>query len=216
MATYADLNSLHNPATGTAPPATWGDQVRDNDTYLYERGPYICTSATRPGSPFHGQIIYETDTFRTLQYYSAAAVWRQPWNMPWGVQGSPVEITSNTTGVTAVADITGLSTGSITYVGNRFVVIHLYIARLIQQTSTGNITVTITNSSNTIQQSWFESSVAGSIAVKMSTRPITPSAGAATYKGRMTTSAGTVDTDLSSGQSAWIYVEDVGPNGNPA
>lgn len=27
---YADLNTLHNPSTGVAPPASWGDQVRDN------------------------------------------------------------------------------------------------------------------------------------------------------------------------------------------
>jgi spore coat protein U-like protein len=31
MATpYVDLNTIHNPATGTVPPAAWGDQVRDN------------------------------------------------------------------------------------------------------------------------------------------------------------------------------------------
>jgi len=27
---YVDLNTLHNPATGNSPPATWGDQARDN------------------------------------------------------------------------------------------------------------------------------------------------------------------------------------------
>ena len=27
---YVDLNTIHNPATGTIPPATWGDQIRDN------------------------------------------------------------------------------------------------------------------------------------------------------------------------------------------
>jgi hypothetical protein len=27
---WQDLNSIHNPATGTSPPASWGDQVRDN------------------------------------------------------------------------------------------------------------------------------------------------------------------------------------------
>lgn len=31
---WQDLNSLHNPATGTAPPASWGDQVRDNFQFL--------------------------------------------------------------------------------------------------------------------------------------------------------------------------------------
>jgi hypothetical protein len=27
---YVDLNTIHNPATGTIPPASWGDQIRDN------------------------------------------------------------------------------------------------------------------------------------------------------------------------------------------
>lgn len=27
---YVDLNTIHNPSTGTAPPASWGDAVRDN------------------------------------------------------------------------------------------------------------------------------------------------------------------------------------------
>ena len=31
---WADLNTIHNPATGTAPPATWGDGVRDNFQFL--------------------------------------------------------------------------------------------------------------------------------------------------------------------------------------
>lgn len=30
---YADLNTIHNPATGTVAPATWGDQVRANDEW---------------------------------------------------------------------------------------------------------------------------------------------------------------------------------------
>ena len=31
---YVDPNSLHNPATGTSPPAAWGDNVRDNIVWL--------------------------------------------------------------------------------------------------------------------------------------------------------------------------------------
>lgn len=34
---YVDLNTLHNPADGTSPPATWGDTARDNDDYLYQQ-----------------------------------------------------------------------------------------------------------------------------------------------------------------------------------
>lgn len=31
---YVDPQSLHNPATGTSPPASWGDNVRDNIVWL--------------------------------------------------------------------------------------------------------------------------------------------------------------------------------------
>ncbi len=33
---YADLNTIHNPATGTVAPASWGDQVRDNLEFLVD------------------------------------------------------------------------------------------------------------------------------------------------------------------------------------
>lgn len=33
---YVDLNTIHNPATGTVAPATWGDQVRDNFEFLVD------------------------------------------------------------------------------------------------------------------------------------------------------------------------------------
>lgn len=36
MAVYADLNGIHNPATGTVPPASWGDQIRENFEFLIE------------------------------------------------------------------------------------------------------------------------------------------------------------------------------------
>ena len=36
MATaYTELNGIHNPSTGTSPPAAWGDGVRDNLDALY-------------------------------------------------------------------------------------------------------------------------------------------------------------------------------------
>lgn len=33
---YVDLNTLHNPATGTIAPASWGDQARDNLEFLID------------------------------------------------------------------------------------------------------------------------------------------------------------------------------------
>jgi hypothetical protein len=34
---FSDLNLIHNPATGTIPPATWGDQIRANFVALGAR-----------------------------------------------------------------------------------------------------------------------------------------------------------------------------------
>ena len=45
----------------------------------------ICTSGTRPASPFAGQQIYETDTKKELTYDGTS--WTQPWNQPWGIVG---------------------------------------------------------------------------------------------------------------------------------
>lgn len=38
-------------------------------------GAYICTSSTRPGTPWNGQFIYETDTFTALVYKSSTSTW---------------------------------------------------------------------------------------------------------------------------------------------
>lgn len=46
--------------------------------------PGVCTSTTRPSSPYKGQTIYETDTGRLLVYYGATTGWQPPWSQPWG------------------------------------------------------------------------------------------------------------------------------------
>ena len=40
--------------------------------------PGVCTSTTRPASPFEGQVIYETDTKNTLTYNGSAWVCTTP------------------------------------------------------------------------------------------------------------------------------------------
>jgi hypothetical protein len=42
----------------------------------------VCTSSTRPASPFEGQMIYETDTDRVLVWNGSA--WYPNWNTAWG------------------------------------------------------------------------------------------------------------------------------------
>lgn len=47
--------------------------------------PGVCTSTTRPASPFEGQVIYETDTDKVLVWDGSA--WYPPKNTAWGVLG---------------------------------------------------------------------------------------------------------------------------------
>lgn len=38
-------------------------------------GAKICTSGTRPSSPYDGQVIYETDTSKAFVYIAASSTW---------------------------------------------------------------------------------------------------------------------------------------------
>jgi hypothetical protein len=47
--------------------------------------PGVCTSTTRPASPFVGQAIYETDTKKKLTWDGSG--WYPDWNIAWGTIG---------------------------------------------------------------------------------------------------------------------------------
>jgi hypothetical protein len=47
---YVDLNTIHNPATGTVAPAAWGDQVRDNFEFLIN--PPACSVSSNDDQVF--------------------------------------------------------------------------------------------------------------------------------------------------------------------
>jgi len=81
-------------------------------------GTIACTSATRPASPTVGQIIYETDTGKQLIYYGATTLWRQPWNMPWGIIANMTDTGTRTFTTTATA-ITNV-TASVPMLLNRY------------------------------------------------------------------------------------------------
>jgi hypothetical protein len=74
---WADLNSLHNPATGTSPPATWGDQVRDNFQFLAGTdGATVATSETETSTSYDdlatvGPAVTVTTGTRVLVTFGA-------------------------------------------------------------------------------------------------------------------------------------------------
>ena len=65
----------------------------------------VCTSSTRPASPYEGQMIYETDTDKVLVWNGSA--WYPNWNLPWGVVG--FASTGSSQSVTSTTDMTGVS-----------------------------------------------------------------------------------------------------------
>ena len=52
------------------------DKINDNMSKIdADAGAFVCTSSTRPSSPYNGKIIYETDTKNTRVWRSATSTW---------------------------------------------------------------------------------------------------------------------------------------------
>jgi hypothetical protein len=70
---YIDPQTVHNPATGTSPPASWGDTVRDNQQ-LFSRPPSVkavrtavqsLATATFSPMAFTAADEWDTDNFHS-------------------------------------------------------------------------------------------------------------------------------------------------------
>jgi hypothetical protein len=81
--------------------------------------PGICTSSTRPTTPYEGQVIYETDTDKVMVY--DGSVWTPPKNTAWGLLGRSI-LTSNfqTSGTHSTYQDNGASC-SVSYGANRII-----------------------------------------------------------------------------------------------
>jgi hypothetical protein len=184
----------------------------DLNTYLMKQAVIVCTSATRPASPLEGQQIYETDTDRMLTYTTATTTWRQPWNLPWGYI---TKTTSNasTTGITTEVDVL---TVTWTAVANRRYKISL-LMHLFQRTTIATPMVAITDNSLTHLQEWQQYAGVDERFTINSFVEVSPASGSVTYRGRVATSASTIDLN---GQTTtrlhYMLVEDMGPAGAPA
>ena len=92
--------------------------------------PGVCTSSTRPASPFEGQVIYETDTKKTLVYNGSA----------WAILSDVGAWTSYTPTWTGISSTGGSSTGGYIQHGK---VVHFWARYLVGSSSisvTGAIT----------------------------------------------------------------------------
>ena len=131
--------------------------------------------------------------------------------LPWGVMAYASR-TSNQTGVSAVTDVTGLS---VTFTANstRYYRTTVFVSNLLQITSDGYATMSITDGSNVQKQSGTNYKV---VAEGNGENPMvlvlieTGLSGSTTRKARLTTSAGTVETRAGTTNPAFIVVEDIG------
>ena len=131
--------------------------------------------------------------------------------LPWGVMGYG-SATSNQTGISTVADVTGL-TATFTANSTRYYRTTVYVANLVQITSNGYATLTITDGSNNQKQAgtMYKVVANGNGEAPMAIVLIeTGLSGSTTRKARLATSAGTVETRASSSQPALIVIEDIG------
>jgi len=184
-------------------------------------GTTYCTSNTRPSSPFVGQEIYESDTYKTLQYVGASMTWKQRWNMPWGVVGR-AKVTANQTGITTITDLTGLSV-TWTAVANR--VYRIWVSAENQGSVVNDqVSMYITDSSNVVKHQRVIH--APGVLYGGQWRTLIPfwvdedglPSGTTTRKVRLerTSGTGTVGIIAGSALPAQILVEDIGNNGDPS
>lgn len=210
------------PVTAQLPTrANTGDQVIRLNNGVYEPHQYIdsttgwkylgnstiiCTSSTRPASPFEGQTIYETDTDKFLVYNGSA--WYPPWNQPWGIVARG-QATGNQSGITTATDLTNCSV-TFTAVSGRLYKTSGY--SLVQQvTSNGRIALAISDGSNSWKQEaqeYMPVNEYGHLSLYLYESGLS---GSVTRKLRMLTTAGSCSSLGSSASPTQIIVEDIGP-----
>lgn len=129
--------------------------------------------------------------------------------LPWGVMGY-VNKTAAQNGISAATDITSL-TITFTAVSTRLYRTTLYLPRLTQNTSTGLVVPLIADGASATKNQAVRTLTATSETDVVVVILETGLSGSVTRKGRISTTAGTVDVACSATQIAHILVEDLGP-----
>lgn len=120
-------------------------------------------------------------------------------------------VTANQTGISTVADITSMTAATWTASSSRTYRTTIYLPYCQQKTSGGVVVVRITDASNVDKQQWngtFATSDFFAVAIQVIETGLS---GSITRKGRISTSAGTVDLTQSATAPGYILVEDIGP-----
>lgn len=189
----------------------------DVNTYWMDQAVMRVTSGTRPtaaaqgGALLLGMFIYETDTYKLLQYTTTTTLWVPPWNLPWGYIGQ-VQLSADLGAIAATNDLTGL-TVTWTTVQNRRYRTHLDVQA--NDGASADIGVAITDGSNTVLKTERHGTSGGGVSHQALTYLETAASSAsATRKARVV--AGTITVLGASGYASSIHVEDIGNGGAPA
>ena len=169
--------------------------------------PGVCTSGTRPAVPFDGQMIYETDTDRTLVWNGTA--WYANWNSAWGKVGLATSVT-NQAGVSTVVDITGMS-ATFTAVTGRQYKTTLFLPQILGTVAGDRVKLEISDGSNTTLLASYMHVLAYGEIVMLSY--LSTGSGSLTYKARMTrdVGTGTIQSYADATAIRHLLVEDIGP-----
>ena len=168
-------------------------------------GTIICTSTTRPASPFEGQEIYETDTKKKLTWNGSG------WYGFLQVLGKSIQ-TSPTTTVSEV-DVTGLS-ATVSAGANRIIKVTVTAHPYYVSSSSAPLFYVYRDSTKLNQ--FLVNSVSITTSPASTTTFVqydtTPSSGSFTYKVRMSSYGGnTVGAYGNPGEAGVFLVEDIGP-----
>lgn len=178
--------------------------------------PGVCTSSTRPASPYEGQVIYETDTDKILAWTGSA--WYAPWNTAWGVVAATsggtssraykVISTGQTINATVTADITD---SSITWDAVSGRLYKLSISAYVSSTSaSGLASVYLTNSSNTADTSYMVNITNTAGASFVTVHYLLTASGSTTRKWRLKSETGNT-TIFGTTTPGVVMLEDIGP-----
>jgi hypothetical protein len=196
--TYVDLT--YNDAAGTVAA----------DLFAGFRPYKVCTSATRPGTPNNGDLIYETDTKRVMVYDGTAWV---PIG-PLGALGRAILTVSGAAGSPAIIDVGTMSVPVTVANASRLIRVDAFASLTCGSGGGANASLMIREGSTTLGEavstSWLSGpGVVGPFFVSCL---LTPTAGAHTYKMSVQFS-GNSDNSVTASPSrpAYILVTDEGP-----
>ena len=109
--------------------------------------PGVCTSTTRPASPFEGQYIYETDTDKTLFWNGSA--WYPNWNTAWGFVAQATLGTSLSY-ITATQDVMSITFSAVANRRYRYT-----ISGVVVNSGSGSFNTVFADTSNNALREYF-------------------------------------------------------------